>query len=142
MALAPLVFDDIELWACDYLRPALVARSEAYTENVFVSNEIPKDTATGEPKRRDRMVIFRRDGGGRSRIVFDQPRLSADIWATTKDDAIDLARMVVALMEASPGNGRVKACELSSGPNRVADPSKQPRVYVTFNVTTLGRQLA
>jgi len=142
MTLRPLIFDDIELWACGYTRAALVGRSEPYTDEVFVSNEIPKDATTGEPVRKDRMVIFRRDGGGRTRKVFDQPRLSADVWATSKKDAMDLGRLVCALMEAAPGNGRVKACELSSGPNRIPDPSKQPRVYVTFNIITLGRQLA
>lgn len=139
--LPAVIFDDIELWACGYVRPLLVARSEPYTDNVFVSNEIPKNATTAKPERRDRMVIFRRDGGTRLGRVFDQPRLSADIWATTKADAIDLARMVSALLDASPGDANVKSCVTSSGPTRIQDPSEQPRVYLTFNLTAKGTDL-
>jgi hypothetical protein len=137
-----VVFDDIELWACGYLRPLIAARPEPYTDDVLVSNEIPKDPDTGEHDRRDRMVIVRRDGGSRIRRIFDQPRLSIDVWATTKDDAIDLARMVCAFMGAAPGDGQVKSVDQTSGPTRIAEPSGQPRVYCTFNILTKGSDLS
>lgn len=136
-----VIFDDIEEWACGYVRPLLSARPESYTDDVFVSNEIPKNAATGEPERRARMVIFRRDGGGRLSHAIDQPRLSVDCWAQTKSDAMDLARMVCALLDASPGDANVKTCVHSSGPTRISDPSKQPRVYATFDLTTKGTDL-
>lgn len=140
--LPAIIFDDAELWACNYLRPALAARPEAYTDNVFVSNSIPVDPATGEPKRRDRMVIVRRDGGLRSGVVLDNPRLGIQCWAMNKQDAVDLARMVLALLVAAPGDGSVKALTNFSGPTRISDPSRQPLAYVTADLVMKGNDLA
>lgn len=139
--LPAILFDDAELWACDYLRPALAARPESYTDDVFVSNSIPLNAATGEPERRDRMVIVRRDGGLRSGVVFDNPRLGIQCWAQTTQDAVDLARMVLALLVAAPGDANVKAMTGFTGPTRIADPSKQPLAYVTAELRTKGTDL-
>jgi hypothetical protein len=139
--LPAILFDDVELWACDYLRDALAARPEDYTDDVFVSNSIPLDAATGEPKRRDRMVIVRRDGGVGSGVVFDNPRLGIQCWALTTQDAVDIARMVLALLVAAPGDANVKAMTGFTGPTRLADPSKQPLAYVTAELRTKGVDL-
>lgn len=136
-----ILFDDAELWACNYLRTAIAARSESYTDDVFVSNSIPLDASTAEPERRDRMVIVRRDGGLRSGVVFDNPRLGIQCWAQTTQDAVDLARMVLALLIAAPGDSNVKAMAGYTGPTRIADPSKQPLAYVTAEIRTKGSKL-
>lgn len=141
MALPTVIFDDVELWATTYLRAALIARSEPYTEDVYVAAEMPKNAATGEPERRTRMALIRRDGGGRSQQVFDNPRLSIDCWAGTWRDAVDLARMTAALIQSAPGNSNVKRAVMTTGPTRVADPSRQPRVYCTFDLVTKGTDL-
>jgi hypothetical protein len=136
-----VIFDDIELWATGYLRPLLDTSDEDYTADVYVSNEIPKDPDSGEPVRHDRMVIVRRDGGSTLRRLFDQPRLSVNCWATNKDHATDLARLVAALLCAAPGDAQVKAVDQTSGPTRIPEPSGQPRVYCTFNILTKGSHL-
>lgn len=141
MSVPAVIFDDIELWAAGYLKAALDARPEDYTADVFVSNEIPKK-ADGTPERRDRMVIIRRDGGPRVEQVFDLPRIGVDCWATTKQDAVDLARMVSALLWAAPGDSNVKTVQQTAGPIRIPDPSGQPRVYTTFEIKTKGTDLA
>lgn len=142
MSVPAVIFDDIELWACTYMREALETRSEGYAESVFVSNRIPLNAATGEPARRPRMVIFRRDGGALVNRVFDLPRLAVDVWAESDSDAINLSRLVNALLIAGAGEDNVKAVRPTSGPNRVADPSRQPRVYSTFELTTKGTLLS
>lgn len=137
--LPAVIFDDIELWATGYLRPLIAGRAEPYTDDVLVSNKLPK---ANDSERADRMVIVRRDGGNRIRRIFDQPRLAIDVWATTEDDAIDLARLVCAFMGAAPGDAQVKVVEQTSGPTRIVEPSGQPRVYCTFNITTKGTDLS
>lgn len=136
-----ILFDDAELWACGYLRTALAARSEDYTDDVFVSNSIPLNATTGEPDRRDRMVIVRRDGGLGSGVVLDSPRLGIQCWAQSTQDAVDLARMTLALLIAAPGDASVKACRNPTGPTRISDPSRQPLAYVTTELVLKGTQL-
>lgn len=139
--LPAILFADAELWACGYLRTSLAARAEDYTDDVFVSNSIPANPITGEPERRDRMVIVRRDGGSTSQRVLDNPRLGIQCWAQTTQDAVDLARMTLALLIAAPGDDEVKACRNPTGPTRVPDPSRQPLAYITAELVMKGTQL-
>lgn len=141
MALPKVIYDDVELWATAYLRTALAARSEAYTTGLYVGSSMPNNADTGEPERRPRMVLVRRDGGGRSQQVFDNPRLSIDCWALTWQDATNLARMTAALIQSAPGNANVKQAVMTTGPTRVADPSRQPRVYTTYDLVVKGTDL-
>lgn len=143
MTLLPVViFDDIELWATDTLRDLLAARPEPYTDGVFVSNEIPYDPVKNAYIRRDRMVIVRRDGGGRLDPVREAPRLGINVWAKTKQDANDLGRMVAALLWASPDGDPVSRATITGGPYPVADDSKQPLVYLTAELISHGRNVA
>lgn len=141
MTTPAVIFDDVELWATTYLRAALSARSESYTSNVYVAAEMPKNATTGEPERRARMALIRRDGGGRSQQVLDNPRLSIDCWAETWQDATNLARMTAALIQSAPGDSNVKRAVMTTGPTRIADPSRQPRVYTTFDLVVKGTDL-
>lgn len=141
MALPAVIFDDVELWATGYLRTALAARSETYTTGLYVGASMPNNAETGEPERRPRMVLVRRDGGGQSQQVLDNPRLSIDCWALTWSDATNLARMTAALIQSAPGNANVKRVVMTTGPTRIADPSRQPRVYTTFDLVVKGTDL-
>lgn len=133
MTILPIVIhDDIELWATARLRALLAARSEAYTKNVYISNKVPNP-------RRDRMVIIRRDGGGRLDAVREAPRLGVNIWAKTEQDATDLGRMVAALLAASPDGNPVSRVRITGGPYAVADDSNQPLRYLTAEVISKGR---
>ncbi len=140
MTILPVVlFDDIELWATGKLRAALLARTEPYTDNVLVSNKIPNDPVTGEPKRRDRMVIVRRDGGPRLDVVREVARLGINVWGETDQIATDLARMTAALLWSSPDGDPVSKVTQTLGPSSVPDESKQPRLYMTFELISKGR---
>lgn len=143
MTLQPIgiVFPDVELWATGYLRDALAARAETYVGGVFVSTSIPYDPVTKTYKRRDRMVICRRDGGN-SNGLRDQARLSVQVWATAEQDATDLARLVAALLWAAPDGDPVLMVRQQSGPTPIADTSLQPLRYLVFDVHTRGVGLA
>lgn len=141
MTILPIVIhDDIELWATTKLRALINARSEPYTDNVYVSDSIP---AT----KRDRMVIVRRDGGPRLDVVREAPRLGVNVWVkdsgpASKQDANDLARMVSALLWASPDGDPVSRVTITGGPYPVAeDPAFHVR-YITAELISHGRNAA
>lgn len=129
----PVLFPDAELWATTTLRTALAARPEPYAAGVFVSNTVPSS-------RRDRMVIVRRDGGA-SDGLFDYPRLGMNVWATTEQDATDLARLVAALLWSAPGDGVCVAMTQQSGPSAIPDESGAKRRYSVFEATMRGEPL-
>lgn len=128
-----VLLPDVELWATTYLRAAITARSETYTDDVFVSNRVPTE-------RRDRMVIVRRDGG-RAFDIFDDARLSVRVWATTEQDATDLSRMVTALLWAAPDGAPVVSVTQESGPSPVPDDSGQHLRYSVYTIRTRGEAL-
>jgi hypothetical protein len=123
---APALPVDADLWWIVYLRGALVGRLESYASNVYFDRRVPTT-------RRDRMVIVRRDGGAVTGL-FDRPRVSLDVWATTEQDATNLANLRVGLALAAPlaGSSCVDVQHVS-GPNSVADV--QPRRLATIDAT-------
>ncbi len=118
---------DADLWWIVYLRGALVGRTEPYATGVYFDRAVPTT-------RRDRMVIVRRDGGNVSG-VFDNPRVTLDVWAKTEADATNLARLIVALALEAPGNADCVSVRHAAGPNSVADPSGQPRRLASIEAT-------
>jgi hypothetical protein len=124
----PIVFPDVELWACGYLRPALAAHGYAGT---FVSNK--RTTAAVA-------VWVRRDGGGTLDQIRAAPRLTVNVFHTSEQTVTDLARTVSALLVAAPdGNPVLRVTEVA-GPTPVADAS--PRRYMTFELVVRGVELS
>lgn len=138
MSLPVVLFDDLELWATGALRAALTARFEPYTDDVYVSNDYPLDPATGEPTRRARMVIVRRDGGPRLDQVREEAQMGINVFGESTQITNDLARMVAALLWASPNGDPVVKVEQIAGLTPIDDPSNSPRVYMTFAITYRG----
>lgn len=133
MTILPVVIhDDIELWATARIRALLATRSEPYAMNVYVSNTTPS-------ARRDRMVIIRRDGGGRLDAVREAPRLGINVWAKTEQDANNLGRMVAALLAASPDGNPVSRVTITGGPYAVEESSTHEVRYITAEVISKGR---
>lgn len=137
MTILPIVIhDDIELWATTRLRELLTARNEPYTDNVYVSNTVPS-------VRRDRMVIIRRDGGGRLDAVREAPRLGIRVFVkagkNAEQDANNLGRMVAALLAASPDGDPVSRVTVTGGPYAVADESSQELRYIIAEIVSKGR---
>jgi hypothetical protein len=128
-----VLFPDVELWACGYLRTALDDRPEAYTENVYVGNTMP---ATRLPL----MVVVRRDGGPVGRLR-DTARLTVRTWATSEQDVNDLSRMVGALLWSAPDGNPVIRVNQPTGPTPVADDSRQPLRLQSFDVEVRGQEM-
>jgi hypothetical protein len=81
------------------------------------------------------MVIVRRDGGALDGL-FDNPRVSLDVWAKTEKDATDLANLIVALAMVAPlSNAGCTNVIHVGGPNSVPDPSGQPRRQAVIEAT-------
>lgn len=135
MSKTPITFPDVELWATGWCRTALASRGEDYARDVWVSNTVP------DP-RRDRMVIFRRDGGTRLDQVRDQPRLTIQIWGSSEQEATDLARLVLALLWAAPDGNPLCAVPTITGPSPVADESGQPLRLASADLVIRGTELA
>lgn len=119
---------DADLWWIVYLRGAVVGRSEPFLTGVKFDRKVPNP-------RPSRLVAVRRDGGSVTGL-FDQPRVSFDVWADTEQNATDLARLVVALALKAPlaGAGVTEVRHLS-GPNAVVDESGQPRRLALIEAT-------
>lgn len=104
---AATVAVDVELWATDYLRGELLQRPEHYAD-AFVSNRVPNS-------RRPFMVIVR-DDGGPTEALRDISRLNVRCWADEEGDAVDLFRLVAALVRVAPdGSPVLRVAQLSGG---------------------------
>lgn len=136
MTFTPVLFDDIELVTTGALRTALAARSEPYTDDVYVSISSPPDPADGEPETPARMVTIRRDGGPRIDVAREQARIAVNVYADDEQECNDLARMVAALMWAMPDGDPILRVDQTTGPTVI--PDDRPHRYLTFDVLTRG----
>lgn len=123
MTLQPAIVipPDAELWGTGYVRAFLAGRPEPEAQSVYVSNRKP---TANQP----RIVAVRRDGGPVVGI-FDFPRLAFRVWADKEREAADLARLLVAAIKASPGNGPVVVVVNVFGPSPIPEPG-QPQYLV------------
>lgn len=126
-----IVFPDVELWAANYLRTSLAARPESFASDVHVGISVPSP-------RTDRMVIVRRDGGPRLDTTREAARLGVRVWATTDQEATDLARLVRALLWMSPDGDPVCRVTDLAGPSSVPDESGQPLRFFSMELVVRG----
>lgn len=134
MTLEVILFDDVELWATGMLRAALTGRAEPYTDDVYVSND--SQGVDGQRVTKPRMVTVRHDGGPRLDVAREAARIGVNVWAETEQDCNDLARMVAALLWASPDGTPVVRVDLTSGPTMI--PDGRPHRYLTADVIHRG----
>lgn len=130
---AAVLFPDVELWVTTYLRSALAARAEPYAVGAYVSNRKPSGV-------RSRTVVVRRDGGAQAGLL-DTARVTVRVWADLEQDASDLARLVRALLVASPLlGGPVVSALSSSGPMGIPDDAQPQKLFVV-DLTVRGSTL-
>ena len=110
MSLEVVLFDDVELVVSHALKAALDARSEPYTDSVYVSNQAAADAVTSEPVTRTRMVTIRRDGGPRLMWHAMQPASASTSGPTTEQDCNDLARMCLCTVVGAPRRRPDRPC--------------------------------
>jgi hypothetical protein len=129
-----VVFTDVEAWAVEYLSDALALIEDDFAADVTVTNVAPETIPA-------RLVTVRDDSGPRSEHVTKTSSMAVNVWAASDEDASDLARLVVALLESSAGSGAVVGHESTFGPSRVPEPSGQPHWFATVDLIHRGVSL-
>lgn len=130
-----VIFSDLERFLTGFLRGELAARGET---DVFVSNAFPSPS-------RAKAVVVRDDSGPDTSVVTKAPTVGITVLAgddpTHGAEATRLAQLVHAIMRGcarvEPGNP-VAAVLASNGPYKVPEESKQPRRYMTFELSVTG----
>ncbi|MGE3811524.1 MAG: hypothetical protein AB7I24_08235 [Candidatus Nanopelagicales bacterium] len=126
-----IAFPDVEAWAVAHLAAQLAARDEPYADAVTVATRTP-NPLTG------RAVVVRRDGGPRLDLVRERARLGIRVHAPVETDAIDLAALCRALLEAAPGAGPVLGVTYASGPYALPEESGTFARYFTVELLVRG----
>lgn len=126
-----VLFPDVLELEATYLRAALAARAESFTQGVHVSNRLPNPAPS-------RSVILLNAGGSRVGPVLAVRRLIVNVRATTPKQVTDLTRMVHALLLNQPSSV-VKHVEDVGGPVDVEDV--MPRQFFTVELTVKGSDL-
>lgn len=136
-----ILFGDAAAWGTGYLRAALAARGEAYTDDVTVRSQKPTAVDTDLPPASGRVVTVRDDGGPRDAELTKVVTLGVNVWADDEADCVDLALMCAALLESAPGFGPVVAHVATSGPFPLADQSNKPHRYLSVDLRVTGEPL-
>ena len=119
---------DVETEVVDYLRARLSERGDT----AQVSNRYDGQTEA---------VWVRDDGGPFVSPVTKASRLGVNVFASTRDAAIDRANLVYALLRFSPGHGVIVRAvpESFTGPVPIEDA--RPRFYLTCELHFRGSAL-
>lgn len=84
----------------DPVERAIAWLSKYFDPETWISQDVPADRA-------DEMIVITDTGGaGVYDVVFDETRLTVDVWAVDSVRASELARKVYALLRAWPGQER------------------------------------
>lgn len=137
-----LLFPDASEWMISYLEGRLSGRAEPYAAHVLVAGDAPDEELTNLWPASGRVVTVRDDGG--SRDGFRQfSRLGFNVWTArgAAADAHDLSGLVAALVDDSPGFGRVVGVVSTSVPIEVPDSSGRPHRYFTAELVFTGSAL-
>lgn len=131
-----VLYPDVETAVVSYLRTALAARPEPYASGVTVTNRLPATIP-------DRAVWVRDDGGPDATAVTKASRIGVNVFTARnkRDEGIDLANLVRALLKAAPGSGPFTFATSFTGPVAVSDETERPRFYITCELHVRGTAL-
>lgn len=132
-----IVFPDLEAVLVVRVKQLFVGRTEPFVSDLWIANAMPK-TPTGEPTRKDRMIIIRDDSGNQLDVVRDSARIGVQFWGSTREEASDLAQLGRALMNGMAG-GPIKKVRNVLRPVFVEDA--HPMFYGTFELIVKGSNL-
>lgn len=133
MTRALVVFPDVETDAVEWLRFALLERSEDYAQDVEVHSRTPETRPT-------RLVTVVR-AGGVGDYLLDRPRLAVTVWHETAVEARDLATLVRALLQQMRGFRAFRGIRESSGLVSAPDIDGTPRYLLTIETTVKGASI-
>lgn len=137
-----ILWPDLEAWGVEYLTRALAACQAIYpvATGVLVRNRVPTEREGDTWPASGRLVVVRDDGGPWQGDVRAVGRIGVQVWATTGEDATDLARLVVALLGAAEGDGPVRRAQPSRA-YTVTDDEGRPKRYATAELLLRGDSL-
>jgi hypothetical protein len=113
-----IVFPDAVAEALPIVRRALSGRREAYAAGATVSSKFPP---ADDAKRALPWVRVSVDGTARSQLVNGRATVRVAVWHTDASRANALARLLEALLLASPGGG-IRSFAPNTGPLDAEDP--------------------
>lgn len=126
-----LVEPDLELELIPYLTQRLNARSEEYTNDVFVSNKLPRDFSEG-----DRAVTVRVNGGGGTDDLVYNGALVVNVFAEDDVVVFSLAALISGLLRLAPLYcANITSVDSISSAIPVDEESQSGRVFQNFIVT-------
>jgi hypothetical protein len=130
VTITPVVFPDVELELCSYLRTTL---ADYGYPGIFVSNRRESQNVA---------VWVRRDGGPVLDKTRDAARVGINVYSAGATDAgvTALAATVAALMRAAPDGDPIVKVDQLSGPSPI--PGSVPQRFMLFEVVTRGSDLA
>lgn len=132
MGPAGIIWPDVEALFVNHMSAALAARPEPVAAGVVVSAQ--RGTAA-------RQVLVRDDGGPFLGDVRATARLGITVLAATRDDVVDLAALVVALVAAWPDGKPVVRVAALSRAYPISDESGVPARYVAAELVVRGTSL-
>lgn len=128
-----VVFPDVEMLVCNRLRAMLAGRLEAYASVPYVGNKTPNPIP-------ERAIVVRCDGGPRLDTVRQAARVGINVWGRQQVEASNLARLVSALLVASP-DGAILAVPSITAPYAVSEET-QDRVHLYLTAEVMVRGVA
>lgn len=130
------IYPDIEAILVEYLSDALEARSEAFTDNVFVSTNKLQSNGS-EP---DKQVIITGSYGRELDVIRKEASIIIDVFTVNYEDANNLSNMVAALMDDCTGPN-IKYVEVALGPVRIVEQSLSEQRSMTVDLIVKGNNL-
>jgi hypothetical protein len=115
---APILFPDAVAEALPIVRRVLTDRSEPWAAGATVSSKFPPADDT---KRALPWVRVSVDGTSRSQLVNGRATVRVAVWHTDASRANALARLLEALVLASPSGG-IRSFAPNTGPPDAEDP--------------------
>lgn len=128
-----IVEPDVELVVTEVVRAFLSGRPEEYAQQVKVGRKTPTDIPL-------RLVTVRSDGGPRIDLARWQPRLGLNAFADSDQNAMDLALLVTAGLEAATDGSPIRKLIRPTTPVRVPEPDDRPHVYWSCELIVKGRE--
>jgi len=130
------IFPDIEAILVTYFSQALEARSEAFTDDVFVSTKKAQLNGS-EPQTQ---LIITGSYGRELDIIRKEATITLDVYAESYEDASDLSNMVAALSKNCTGK-YIKFAEVVLGPVRTAEQSTSELRSISLDLIVKGEVL-
>lgn len=131
-----VIFPDAAAAFCSYLVATISASPLAFAANVDVATSLKNPRPTYA-------VTVRCDGGPPAETVFSDLRFGINVWAPTRDEAVDLANVVTALVNSMAESHATPFVDSTATvANEVPEQAEAAHMYLTATARLRGTDLA